>query len=125
MYAAYILVAYKRLFMQVEHYLASDGKDIFERRLDQVRDRRAVIAIERRIARIERDGYFGDHKFLRQGVSEIRIDEGAGYRVYYSQIETVVVLLLRGGNKSTQDADINRAIANLKEFQRRRKAGRA
>jgi putative addiction module killer protein len=62
---------------------------------------------------------------LRDGVSEIRIDEGAGYRVYYAQIEQVVVLLLCGGDKSTQDADINRAVANWEEFQRRRKEGRA
>jgi putative addiction module killer protein len=111
--------------MQIEHYVARDGKDAFERWLDQVRDRRALIAIERRISRIERDGYFGDHKYLREGVSELRIDEGAGYRVYYAQIETVVVLLLCGGDKSTQDADINRAVANLEEFQRRRKEGGA
>jgi putative addiction module killer protein len=111
--------------MQVEHYLTPYGKDTFERWLDRVRDRRALIAIERRIARIERDGYFGDHKYLRDGVSEIRIDEGAGYRVYYAQIEQVVVLLLCGGDKSTQDADINRAVANWEEFQRRRKEGRA
>jgi putative addiction module killer protein len=111
--------------MQVEHYLTADGKDTFERWLDRVRDRRALIAIERRIARIERDGYFGDHKYLRDGISEIRIDEGAGYRVYYAQSEQVVVLLLCGGDKSTQDADINRAVANWEEFQRRRKEGRA
>jgi putative addiction module killer protein len=68
--------------MQVEHYLNSDGRDLLERWLDRIRDRRALVAIERRIARIERDGYFGDHKYLREGVSELRIDEGAGYRVY-------------------------------------------
>jgi putative addiction module killer protein len=111
--------------MEIEHYLAPDGKDTFERWLDQVRDRRALIAIERRIARIERDGYFGDHKYLRDGVSEMRIDEGAGYRVYYAQIETVAVLLLSGGDKSSQDVDINRAVANWTEFQRRRKEGGA
>ena len=109
--------------MQVEHYLAADGRDPFERWLDRLHDRRALISIERRIARIERDGYFGDHKYLRDGVSELRIDEGAGYRVYYAQIEMVVVLLLCGGDKSTQDADINRAVANWEEFQRRPKEG--
>ncbi len=111
--------------MQVEHYLNSDGRDLFERWLDRIRDRRALVSIERRIARIERDGYFGDHKYLRDGVSELRIDEGAGYRVYYAQANEVVVLLLCGGDKSTQDADVNRAVACWEEFQRRRKEGRA
>lgn len=111
--------------MQVEHYLNSDGRDLFERWLDRIRDRRALVSIERRIARIERDGYFGDHKYLRDGVSELRIDEGAGYRVYYAQANEVVVLLLCGGDKSTQDADLNRAVACWEEFQRRRKEGRA
>jgi putative addiction module killer protein len=109
--------------MRVEHYLTPDGKDPFERWLDGVGDRRALIAIERRIARIERDSYFGDHKYLRDGVSEIRIDEGAGYRVYYAKLEQIVVLLLGGGDKSTQNADIARAIVNWTEFQRRRKEG--
>jgi putative addiction module killer protein len=109
--------------MQVDHYLAPDGRDPFERWLDRIRDRRALIAIERRIARIERDGYFGDHKYLRDGVSELRIDEGAGYHVYYAQANEIVVLLLCGGDKSTQDADIDRAVTNWKDFQRRRKEG--
>lgn len=108
--------------MQVEHFLRADGRDPFERWLDRIKDRRALIAIERRIARIERDGYFGDHKYLRDGVSELRIDEGAGYRVYYAQVNDLVVLLLCGGDKSSQDADISRAVSNWEEFQRRRRA---
>ncbi len=110
--------------MRVEHYLAPDGRDPFERWLDRVRDRRAVIAIERRIARIERDSHLGDHKFLRDGVSELRIDEGAGYRVYYAQTQNIVILLLCGGDKSTQAADIDRAVSCWKEIQRRQKKGR-
>ena len=108
--------------MQVEHFLRPDGRDPFERWLDRIKDRRALIAIERRIARIERDGYFGDHKYLRDGVSELRINEGAGYRVYYAQVNDVVVLLLCGGDKSTQEADITRAVSNWEEFQQRKRA---
>jgi putative addiction module killer protein len=108
--------------MQVDHYLTADGRDLFERWLDRVRDRRALVAIERRIARIERDGHLGDHKYLRDGVSELRIDVGAGYRVYYAQADELILLLLCGGDKSTQEADINRAVASWEEFQRRRRA---
>jgi putative addiction module killer protein len=106
--------------MQVDHYLTADGRDLFERWLDRVRDRRAMVAIERRIARIERDGYLGDHKYLRDGVSELRIDIGAGYRVYYAQAGEVVLLLLCGGDKATQEADISRAVASWEDFQRRK-----
>jgi putative addiction module killer protein len=108
--------------MRVDHYLTADGRDLFERWLDRVRDRRALVAIERRIARIERDGHLGDHKYLRGGVSELRIDIGAGYRVYYAQADEVIVLLLCGGDKSTQEADITRAVTSWEEFQRRRRA---
>ena len=108
--------------MRVDHYLTADGRDLFERWLDRVRDRRALVAIERRIARIERDGHLGDHKYLRDGVSELRIDVGAGYRVYYAQADEVIVLLLCGGDKSTQEADITRAVTSWEEFQRRRRA---
>jgi putative addiction module killer protein len=107
--------------MRVEHYLTTDGKDAFERWLDRIRDRRAIVAIERRIARIERDGYLGDHRYLRDGVSELRIDLGAGYRVYYAQVGEVVLLLLCGGDKATQDADIIRAVASWEDFQQRRR----
>jgi putative addiction module killer protein len=108
--------------MQVEHYLTPDGRDLVDRWLDRIRDRRALANILRRIARIERDGYFGDHKYLRDGVSELRIDEGAGYRVYYAQAQDTVVLLLCGGDKSTQNADLDRAVASWEDFQRRRRA---
>ena len=52
----------------------------------------------------------------RDGVYELRIHVGAGYRVYYSVIENIVVLLLCGGSKKTQDKDIDKAIEYLKKF---------
>lgn len=108
--------------MQIEHYLTAEGRDVFERWLDRLRDRKALVTIERRIARIERDGYLGDHKYLRDGVSELRIDIGAGYRVYYAQADNVTMLLLCGGDEVSQDADIDRAVTSCEDFQRRRKA---
>ena len=64
-------------------------------------------------------GNFGDHKPCREGVWELRIDQGPGYRVYYAMAGAVVVLLLCGGDKGTQDADIERAIGSWKDWQRR------
>ena len=106
--------------MQVIHFVTSDGKDVIDAWLDRLRDKRALSNILRRVGRIERDGYFGDHKYLRDGVSELRIDEGTGYRVYYAQDDAITVLLLNGGDKSTQATDIDRAVKYWQDFQQRR-----
>jgi hypothetical protein len=62
--------------MEVLHYVTADGRDVIDAWLDRLRDKRALAAILRRIGRITRDGYFGDHRHLRDGVSELRSDEG-------------------------------------------------
>src|ERR1700691_6615323 len=95
---------------EIRHYLTSDEKDVFLDWLRKLRDVTARIAVDRRINRIEL-GNFGDHRFCRDGVWELRIDVGQGYRVYYAVAGTQVVLLLCGGDKRTQDADIRRACA--------------
>jgi len=64
--------------------------------------------IAKRIARIA-DGNFGDHKFIGDKISELRLDFGPGYRIYYTQRENVIILLLCGGDKSTQSEDIKKA----------------
>lgn len=106
--------------MQVIRYVNADGKDVIETWFDRLRDKRALATMLRRLDRITRDGYFGDHKYLRDGISELRIDVGAGYRVYYAQADQAIVLLLCGGDKSTQSTDIDRAVKYWIDFQRRR-----
>jgi putative addiction module killer protein len=73
-------------------------------------DHRAKARIEARIRRLSL-GNPGDVKPVGSGVSEMRIDYGPGYRVYYLQRGEVLVVLLCGGDKRTQDADIRRALA--------------
>ena len=102
---------------KIVHY-EKNGHDIFQEWLDKLRDLRGRNAIQKAIDRAEY-GNFGDHKFCRDGVSELRIHVGAGYRVYYSVIGSVVVLLLCGGSKKTQDKDINKAIDYLNDFKER------
>lgn len=82
--------------------------DEFERRIADVRDSRALAKILTRIQRLEL-GNAGDVRPVGEGVSEMRIDYGPGYRVYYKRIGKEIVLLLCGGDKSTQDRDITRA----------------
>ena len=72
--------------------------------------------INARIRRVAETGNFGDAKPVREGVSEIRIDYGPGYRLYYLRTGPVIVVLLAGGDKGTQDADIKRAIEIAKEW---------
>ena len=62
--------------------------------------------INARIRRLTETGSFGDAKPVREGISGIRIDHGPGYRLYFIQSGPVIVVLLAGGDKSTQDADI-------------------
>jgi putative addiction module killer protein len=70
--------------------------------------------------RIEQ-GNFGDHKYLKDGVSELRIDIGPGYRAYYAVAGQEIVLLLCGGDKRTQIADIDSACTYWKDWQNRGK----
>ena len=83
--------------------------ETFDRWLVKLRDRRARARIEARILRLSR-GNPGDVKPVGSGVSEMRIDYGPGYRVYFTRRGELVVLLLCGGDKRTQQADIDRAI---------------
>lgn len=102
----------------IRHYLTADQKDVFLAWLKPLRDVIAKAQIIKRVNRIEL-GNFGDHKACRDGVWELRIDIGAGYRVYYAIAGNEVVLLLCGGDKRTQDADISKAVAYWKDWQQR------
>lgn len=82
--------------------------DVFEEWLSKLRDQRGKAKIIIRIKRAE-IGNFGDCAPVGEGVSEMRIHAGPGYRVYFVQHETTVFVLLCGGDKSTQEEDIERA----------------
>ena len=101
----------------IVHY-ERNGKDIFQDWLDSLRDFQGRNAIQKRIDRIE-DGNFGEHRPCRDSVLELVINTGPGYRVYYSIVENVIVLLLCAGDKSSQQKDINKAIDYLKDFKER------
>lgn len=108
-----------RAMFEIRHYLTADDKDLIADWLRKLRDVQAKAAIIRRLNRLEL-GNFGDFKPLREGVYELRIDTGPGYRVYYAQSGKTVVLLLCGGTKRTQDADIEKAVAYWRDWQSRK-----
>ena len=98
---------------RLEYYLDDNGKAPFKEWLYSLRDKMAVYRIRARLDRVEL-GNFGIAKPLGDGVSELKIDHGPGYRVYYAMNEKTVVLLLIGGDKSTQQKDIETAKAYWK-----------
>jgi putative addiction module killer protein len=100
---------------QIRHFLTSSGRDPFAEWRGLIRDSKARIAVDRRINRLEL-GNFGDHRHCREGVWELRIDVGPGYRVYYAMAGRVVVLLLCGGSKRTQEMDIAKACQYWSEW---------
>lgn len=91
---------------------------MFDDWLSKLPDARAQAKIASRINRLGA-GNFGDCKALRHGLSELRIDWGPGYRVYYAMLGRVCVLLLCGGDKRRQSSDIDRALEHLKDYKER------
>jgi putative addiction module killer protein len=80
----------------------------FDEWFDSLRDVKTKTIINKRLNRLSL-GSLGDYRSVGEGVCELRIDFGPGYRVYFGQIGTAIVLLLCGGDKSTQDQDIRKA----------------
>lgn len=89
--------------------------DEFRDWIDALKDRAGRARILVRVDRLI-DGNPGQHRDLSDGVSELKIDVGPGYRVYFSQRGATLLLLLAGGDKSTQQKDIAKAIHLAKDF---------
>ena len=96
-------------------FRARDGQVPFEDWLDDLNDKRAVARVLARLARV-RQGNLGDCKPVGEGVAELRVDCGPGYRVYFGQKGQTLVVLLCGGDKRTQDRDIRLAKQCWHEF---------
>ena len=106
----------------VVHYTAN-GRMILKEWADSLKDKKGKAAIYRVINRVEQ-GNLGNNHYCRDGVWEIVIDYGPGYRVYYSIIGNVVVLLLCAGTKRTQQKDIDKAVEYFKDFREKNKNDR-
>lgn len=99
-----------------QHMIEVRKTDEFTKWLDGLKDRRAKARIQVRIDRLEL-GNFGDIAPVGEGVSELRIFYGPGYRVYFVQHGSAVVILLSGGDKSTQNSDIAKAKELAKQLE--------
>lgn len=103
---------------EVRRYQTADGKMPLTDWLDGLRDGQTRARILARLDRLQ-TGLLGDWDSVGEGVYELRIDFGPGYRVYFGQEGQSLILLLCGGDKSTQTKDIKRAHAYWKDYQAR------
>ena len=103
---------------EVREYLTRSGANPFRHWLRSLKDSRARARIRVRLNRL-RLGSFGDCKSIGEGLHELRISVGPGYRVYFGIVSRVVVLLLCGGDKRTQDADIRTAKRYWRDYKER------
>lgn len=91
----------------VEAHITKEGRVPFSQWLDSLKEQKAIEKIEVRINRL-RLGNLGNYKFVGNGVFELKIDYGPGYRIYFGQTGSKIILL-NGGTKSTQQKDIQKA----------------
>ena len=103
---------------ELRHYIDPEGQDLFAHWLDHLQDRVALARVAVRLLRLQ-NGNFGDCKPVGSGVWELRVDVGAGYRVYYAHVGARVILLTSGGDKKSQSRDIERAVKLLKDWEKR------
>jgi putative addiction module killer protein len=107
------------MIREILHYQTADERDIFAEWFRGLNDSRVRYRIRARLDRLL-TGQFGDTKLVATGVWELRLHFGPGYRVYFGLDGPVLVILLCGGDKSTQDRDIRRACGYWIDYQRRK-----
>ncbi|MEG3843732.1 type II toxin-antitoxin system RelE/ParE family toxin [Microcoleus sp. herbarium14] len=106
---------------EIRRYITPDGRNPFAEWLSSLQDLSAVVKIEQRLDRV-RLGNLGNSKSVGEGVCELKIDFGPGYRVYFGQVGSTIVLILCGGDKSSQEQDIRKAYEYWKEYEERQNA---
>ena len=107
------------LKIELLEYVTEEGLNPFRKWLDNLRDIQARARIRIRLNRV-RLGNFGDSKSVGEGVVELRVKHGPGYRVYFGRSGNTVVILLCGGDKATQSKDVQMAKLYWADYQRRK-----
>jgi putative addiction module killer protein len=100
---------------ELQFYRTPNGREPFAEWFNAIRDPRTRTRIQRRLVRLE-GGNFGDCHAMGNGVFELRLHFGTGYRIYFSNANNMIVLVLCGGDKSTQSRDIERAKTYWLEY---------
>lgn len=100
---------------ELEFYRTANGREPYTEWFESIRDLKTRNRIQRRLYRLEA-GNFGDCKSVGGGVFELRLQFGPGYRIYFGEVDNTIVLLLCGGDKSSQGRDIERAKTYWREY---------
>lgn len=103
---------------EIRRYIKADGKIPFADWIDSMRDKKARLKIKLRLDRVE-EGNLGDYRSVGEGVFELRLNYGPGYRVYFGQVGFTIILLLCGGDKNTQVKDIQTAKKYWRDYNAR------
>lgn len=103
---------------EIDYYKKEDGTAPFREWLEALRNVNGRARIRIKLDRA-RQGNLGDHKYLGNGIWEMRLDCGPGYRVYFAKEENRIILLLIGGDKGTQSRDIAQAESHLQDHKGR------
>ena len=105
---------------EIEYYELSNGKQPFFEGLKKIRDTTTCTKIIKNVSRMKLDN-FGDSEPVGDGVSELRLHYGPGYRVYYARVDEATILILYVGRKLTQPNDIKYAKRCLSEYKKDRR----
>lgn len=108
--------------LELEYYVTDDGEVPFKEWLDDLKDVTARAKIRIRLDRV-RLGNLGDSRSLGGGVYELKVDYGPGYRIYFADEGERIILLLMGGDKSTQTKDVARAKSFREDWKGRKNHG--
>lgn len=100
---------------EIQRYVTIDNRVPFDEWFLALRDSKVQTIINKRLNRVS-FGNLGNYRSVGEGVCELKINYGSGYRIYFGQIGTTIVLLLCGGDKSTQEQDIRQAIEYWKNY---------
>lgn len=97
-------------------YSLKTGKEPFSEWLNGIKDKTTLTRIIRRLDFLEL-GHYGDYKALGGGIYELRLQFGSGYRIYFAEIDDIIIILLCGGDKSSQAKDIKLAKQYWREME--------
>lgn len=100
---------------ELQFHRTQNGREPFTEWLESIRDRKTQTRIRGRLDRLEK-GNFGDCESVGSGVFELRLHFGQGYRIYFGEVANTIVLLLCGGDKSSQTQDIENAKTYWQEY---------
>lgn len=106
---------------EIRIFETRDGKKPFLLWIKSLKNLKTITRIETRLDRIA-EGNFGDYKCIKDNLFELRFTFGSGYRVYYTVENNKIIILLAGGDKSTQPKDIEKAYKYLQEYKEQNNA---